>query len=183
MGRDGAATATNDVRLRPPRAGDGGDLAACWIEFGEEYARLDPGIFQVPRAEGLAAWIEQTWLRPRAEDELMLVAERAGAVVGCVIAALRRPGADAAWQVTREPAVVHLWVGLLMVRPTERRRGVGAALMAAAEEWGRSRGAVAALLDTYRHSPTSVPFYERLGYVQRALRYRKELTPPSDGAA
>jgi GNAT superfamily N-acetyltransferase len=166
----------SDVLLRPARAGDGGGLARCWVEFGEEYARLDPDLFQVPEENGLVAWVEETWLRPRPSDELMLVAERGGEVVGCVVAAVRRPRAHAAMQVVREPGVVHLWIDLLMVRPALRRRSIGARLMAAAEEWGRSRGAVAALLDTYVHSPTSVPFYERLGYVRRAVRFRKALT-------
>lgn len=48
--------------------------------------------------------------------------------------------------------------------------------MEEAEEWGRERGAVIALLDTYVGSEVSVPFYEqRMGYARRALRFKKRL--------
>ena len=44
------------------------------------------------------------------------------------------------------------------------------------EEWGRSKGAVAAVCDTYSESPLSVPFWEeRVGYERRAIIFRKAL--------
>ena len=65
----------------------------------------------------------------------------------------------------------------LIVQEAYRHQGVGTRLMQAAEEWGRSKGAVIALLDAYINSPLSVPFCEEhLGYSRRALRFRKRLS-------
>jgi GNAT superfamily N-acetyltransferase len=59
-----------------------------------------------------------------------------------------------------------------------RRRGVGARLLAAAEEWGRARGDVRAVLTTYHASPLSVPFYEQgMGYERRSIVFEKRLGP------
>jgi GNAT superfamily N-acetyltransferase len=57
-----------------------------------------------------------------------------------------------------------------------RRRGVATALVEAAEEWGRSKGAAVSILDTYADSPVSVPFWEeRMGYARRAIIFQKTL--------
>ncbi len=56
------------------------------------------------------------------------------------------------------------------------RHGVGGALLAAAEGWGRARGAVLVRLDPYAASPVSVPFDERrMGYRRRAIVFGKRL--------
>jgi hypothetical protein len=46
----------DEIVLRPAQPGDGDDLARGWIETGEYYAALDPQAYQLPEAEGLAAW-------------------------------------------------------------------------------------------------------------------------------
>ena len=52
-----------------------------------------------------------------------------------------------------------------------------AGLVAAAEAWGRDRGATVAFCDTWIGSPVSLPFWEeRLKYAGRSLRLRKRLT-------
>ena len=62
------------------------------------------------------------------------------------------------------------------VRPDLRSRGIGTALMDAAEEWGRRKGAVVAVTDTNLRSPISVPFYTaRMGYERQAVILRKPL--------
>ena len=48
--------------------------------------------------------------------------------------------------------------------------------MAPASAWGRDRQARIVRLDTYAHSPVSVPFYEeRMGYQRRAIVFQKHL--------
>jgi GNAT superfamily N-acetyltransferase len=63
------------------------------------------------------------------------------------------------------------WVEEIMVRPHWRRKGVGARLMTAFENWARSRGAKLVALATRR----AAPFYMALGYEDSAAYFRKLL--------
>jgi GNAT superfamily N-acetyltransferase len=104
------------------------------------------------------------------------VAELDGQVVGDVSARLERPADDAERQLLRDLGRTRLSVDALGVLAAYRRRGVGAQLMAAAEGWGRDRGAVRSVLITYHASPLSVPFYEqRMGYERQSIVFEKRL--------
>jgi GNAT superfamily N-acetyltransferase len=63
------------------------------------------------------------------------------------------------------------WVEEITVRPDWRRRGIGAQLMTAFEDWARSRGAGLIALATRR----AAAFYTALGYQESATYYRKLL--------
>jgi GNAT superfamily N-acetyltransferase len=52
----------------------------------------------------------------------------------------------------------------LDVHPAHGRRGLGAALVAAACEWAKSSGYRAITLTTLRHIPWNAPWYQRLGF-------------------
>jgi GNAT superfamily N-acetyltransferase len=162
--------------VRPARPGDAADLARSWIDGAQHYAELDADAFQVPPTEGLVEWFEELLRRPRAEDAVWLVAEVGGRVVGDVVARLERPAEDAARQVLRDLGRVRLYVDALGVEAAYRRRGVGARLMHAVEEWGRTRGAVRSVLTAYHASPLAVPFYEQgMGYERRSIVFEKRL--------
>ena len=165
-----------DLALRPPRPGDGPGLARCWLDAGASYAALNPTLFQVPAAAGLAPSLEDRFLHLAANDALVLVADTAGHVVGYLIATIAQPSPRAALDASRDAGLVRLVIDALIVRNASRYQGIGTQLMEAAEQWGRGRGATIALLETYVDSPLSVPFYEQhLGYSRRALRFRKDL--------
>jgi GNAT superfamily N-acetyltransferase len=162
--------------IRPARPSDATDLARNWIDVARHYAGLDGDAFQVPAADGLVVWFEELLHRPRSEDAVWLVAEVNGRVVGDVSARLERPTEDAARQLLRDLGRVRLSVDALGVEEAYRRRGVGARLMHAVEEWGRHRGAVRSVLTTYHASPLSVPFYEQgMGYERRSIVFEKRL--------
>lgn len=59
----------------------------------------------------------------------------------------------------------------LVVRRDVRGRGVGAALVGAAENWARERGAVRIVVTTALHRAEAPLFYERLGYEHTGRRY------------
>lgn len=63
------------------------------------------------------------------------------------------------------------WVEEIMVGDAWRRRRIGARLMAAFEEWARSRGAALVALATRR----AAAFYTSLGYEESATYFRKLL--------
>ncbi len=162
--------------VRPARPSDATDLARNWIDVARHYAELDADAFQIPAADGLVAWFEELLHRPRSADAVWLVAEVDGRVVGDVAARLERPIEDAARQLLRDLGRVRLYVDALGVEEAYRRRGVGARLMHAVEEWGRVKGAVRSLLTTYHASPLSVPFYEQgMGYERRSIVFEKRL--------
>jgi GNAT superfamily N-acetyltransferase len=161
--------------VRRARPGDAADLARNWIDVARHFAELDADAFQVPAADGLVAWFEELLRRPRSADEVWLVAEVDGRVVGDVSAHLEQPADDADRQSLRDLGRVRLYVTALGVEQAYRRHGVGARLMAAVEEWGRAKGAVRAVLTTYHASPLSVPFYEQRGYRRRSIVFEKRL--------
>jgi GNAT superfamily N-acetyltransferase len=163
------------VTVRPARPGDGAGIAQVWLSTAAYYADLDPAHFQVPRAEGLA----QGWEDELGHDNvnsLRLVAEADGSVIGWLSARIELPEESAAIQLTREPGWTRLAVDALLVDRDQWRQGAGTALLEAAEAWGRDRGAQVARLDTYAHSPVSVPFYQdRMGYQRRSIVFQKQL--------
>ncbi|GAA1998103.1 hypothetical protein GCM10009719_03330 [Nocardioides kribbensis] len=65
-----------------------------------------------------------------------------------------------------EPGAVHL--EQLSVLPSHGRRGIGTALVRAAEEEARWWGAGLMTLTTYRDLPWNGPLYARLGYAEQA---------------
>jgi GNAT superfamily N-acetyltransferase len=162
--------------VRPARPSDAADLARNWIDVAQHYAQLDADAFRVPATDGLVEWFEELLRRPRSEDAVWLVAEVDGRVVGDVSAHLEQPAEDADRQSLRDLGRVRMYVNALGVADAYRRRGVGARLMGAVEEWGRGKGAVRSVLTTYHASPLSVPFYEQgMGYERRSIVFEKRL--------
>jgi GNAT superfamily N-acetyltransferase len=98
-------------------------------------------------------------------------------VAGWLTARLAQPAASVAHQLVRELGWIRLMVDALVVDQAQWRHGTGTALLEAAESWGCDRGASMVRLDTYVHSPVSVPFYERrMGYQRRSIHFAKELS-------
>jgi ribosomal protein S18 acetylase RimI-like enzyme len=70
------------------------------------------------------------------------------------------------------------WVYYLAVEPTSRRSGLGRAMMTAAEDWLRARGAPKVQLMVREENTAVAAFYERLGYdVQSSRVLGKWLSP------
>ena len=164
------------VAIRAARPEDAEGLAEAWREFGRYYADIDPNEFRVPNEEGLADWFKSGLTEERPDDSLWLVAERDNRVIGFVRAQIWSPAEDAGRQILRETGEPVLKVDSISVRETDRLQGVGSALMSAAENWGRQRGATRAVVISYANSPSSVPFYEdRMGYTRHTIGFLKSL--------
>lgn len=107
---------------------------------------------------------------------VIVVAEVDGNVVGFVEVGLRShaDGCDARYPV----AFIEGWY----VQPLYRRRALGRALMAAAEEWARSQGARELASDTWVDNELAQRAHEGLGFyvVDRCVNYRKSLEEPPD---
>ena len=102
---------------------------------------------------------------------VLFVAEVDDAVVGFIEVGLRShaDGCD-----TRQAVgFIEGWY----VEPHVQRRGVGRALMSAAEEWARQQGASELGSDTWIDSPLSQQAHAALGFevVDRVVNFRKAL--------
>lgn len=147
------------------------------MENGAYYANLAPDYFKKPDPDGFADLFENDSNWREGIDNLALVAEVEGEIAGYLEATLQQPLETAQWQSQRDLGAPRLFIGVVTTGDRFKRRGVATRLVEAAEEWGRSRGALVAICDTYIDSPLSVPFWEqRMGYTRRAIVFRKPLT-------
>jgi GNAT superfamily N-acetyltransferase len=165
-----------DVVVRRFQQGDGLGISRISLENGAYYARIAPEHFKQPDEEGLAELVEGDSDWREDESNLALVAEVDGEVAGYLEASLQEPMETARWQSQRDLSSTRLFINYVGTADAHKRMGVATRLVEVAEEWGRSRGAVAAVCDTYVESPLSVPFWEeRMGYSRRAIIFRKPL--------
>lgn len=139
------------------------------------FTSFDPEFFQLPDPDGLEDWFEQLIARPR-DGRLWLVAELRGDVAGSLGATLREPTASGNRQVLRDFSRRTAHIDSLGVAEPFRRRGIGQALMAAAERWAKDSGAEVISLETELANQTSMPLYERtMRYRRQSMTFRKTL--------
>jgi GNAT superfamily N-acetyltransferase len=167
----------NEHPIRPARSEDAADLAELWIEFGRYYAALDPVQYREPKQDGLVDWFRRQLDERQGEDQTWLVAEAPSRLAGSIQAQVWRPNDNADWELIRDEGQDVLRINHLIVTQSERRKGIGRAMMDAVESWGVSRGASRALVISTADSPTSVPFYEEgMGYWRKTIGFWKSLS-------
>lgn len=166
------------VSIRAVRAGDRQDLVETWDDGRRFYASIDAHAFQAREPEspvdpaGFARSLEVADSKP---SGFARVAEVDGLVVGYIVARMDEPMPDAAEQLMTDLGRPRGHVEALGVHRSLWRHGIGTALMEAAEEWARAKGALLMKMDTSLASPVSVAFYEALGYDREAVVLRKAL--------
>jgi len=164
----------SSVTVRPAQPGDGARIVLFSRDSADYYRELAPDAFRRPDEEGQAEWLD-SFLPADGEREIALVAEIDGEVVGYLEARLEEPLDSARYQTNPELADWRLFINALLTARSHWRRGVGSALVAAAEAWGREHGATVAIMDTFAESPVSVPFWQGRGYRTRNVIMRKRL--------
>jgi GNAT superfamily N-acetyltransferase len=138
--------------------------------------QLAPEYFRLPDEEGFIAFIENDHEWRERSDTVALVAEDDGSIAGYLEASLQFPEDSARWQAQRDLSEIRLFINFVGTADAYKRQGVATKLVQEAEDWGRERGAVVAICDTFIDSPLSVPFWERrMGYKRRAIIFRKRL--------
>jgi len=116
---------------RPANPRDLARIAALWTALSEHHASLDPHF--ALRADADEQIQRLLGAIQRDPDAAIFVGERAGAVLGyCTVRIDRAP------PIQRE--VARAEITDLMVRPEERRRGLGRALAERALAWVHERG-------------------------------------------
>ena len=137
--------------IRPAQACDGAALARLIGQLGYEAGEAEV-------AERLAAM--------EAEGRVVLVAELDGAVVGCLSTSVMR--------VLHRPAPVGR-ISMMVVDEALRSRGIGAALVRAAEAALAAQGCYMVEVTSHVRRIEAHRFYERLGYEHTSVRLAKTL--------
>jgi GNAT superfamily N-acetyltransferase len=151
------------VGVRVARSTDADDLVEVWAEAtGQEVVEPDEEVDAVGSVSGACAEAAAAIARiDDAPDELLLVAESDGKVIGAVH--LRRAPISPI-QIAQAVHVSHLHV-----RPGHRRRGVASALLAAATAWAEETKSPHLLATTPASSRDAHRFLARLGFGQVAI--------------
>ena len=129
---------------------------------------FDPKRFIAPGAdpEGGYQWFLQTQLKE--ENAAVFVADQQGAVIGYVFAALE----PISWKDLREACG---FIHDVAVDEAGRRGGVATALMTAAVDWLRSRGAPRVVLGTAERNAAAQRLFEGLGFRRTMIEMTREL--------
>ena len=152
--------AAASVTIRPRTAADFDALVDLDLASAH-HAQLDPEFYRVPDRAAVAAFLER---RLAELDGEILVAVAGRQVIGMVGVAMQDPPDPGS--IIRAVPTVDLGISVL---DEWRGRGVGQALMAAAERWATERGAGRMVLDMSSENAGALRFYQRLGYRQHGL--------------
>jgi aminoglycoside 6'-N-acetyltransferase len=162
-------TVATDVAIRPATDEDEDAMVGLELASAMHHAAVDPQRWRVPAREAIADYRRRR--READPDGGALLAEADGTVVGMVEMLPRglvdEPGA------ARVP-IPSVDIGI-SIAPEWRGRGVGTALMRAAEEWARERGATRIILDLAVANVGALRLYERLGYATHGLLMDRRL--------
>jgi ribosomal protein S18 acetylase RimI-like enzyme len=148
--RNSVATDRDHVQVRRARLGDEPEIAAVDAAAWSPASGF-PSVIQA--ADG-------SFFSPDSPPEVHLVAEIGGRIAGYL---RLKP-------MTRLPENAHvLGVLGLAVAPTARRQGVAAALLTAAEDQARTRGAAKLSLRVLSTNHSAIRLYERQGFEHEGL--------------
>ena len=157
-----------DVRIRPATEADVPALGRLGASLLRLHYAFDNQRFLAPRGnpeEGYA-WFLAGQLRDA--DATVFVADRAGDVVGYIYAGLE----PLSWKELREAAG---FIHDVLVDDAHRRGGVAGALLDAASEWLKSRGAPRVMLWTAERNHAAQRFFEQAGFRRTMIEMTREL--------
>jgi aminoglycoside 6'-N-acetyltransferase len=154
--------------IRPATLDDEPAMTEIQHSSAIHHATIDPERWRMQSLEE-GARSRRHWHRvsPRSEG---LVAVADGKVVGMIELWLKRPRDPEGGRTPR----IKVDLGLA-VAPEWRGRGVGTALMRAAEDWARAQGAERMVLDLDANNAGALRLYERLGYEPEAIAMDKAI--------
>jgi ribosomal protein S18 acetylase RimI-like enzyme len=158
----------DEISIRPAIDADIPTLGRLGALLLETHYRFDEKRFMAPRANSAEgyAWFLRSQLKQT--DAVIFVAERSGAVVGYVYAALE----PTSWKELRDMAG---FIHDVVVEDSSRRFGIASLLVENAMEWLRSHGAPRVVLWTAEQNPAAQNLFIRLGFRRTMIEMTREL--------
>ena len=152
-----------NVEIRAAEPADAAALVALATAVGSE-----PQGWLLADSHWRSVADERRYVRAlrRHPDGALMVADDAGTVVGR-LSLVRDP----------HPSSAHVADLGLMVAASHRRRGIGRALLAAAEKWARGSGVSKLELHVFPHNEAAIALYEGFGYEREGYRRRHYRRP------
>lgn len=154
---------STDVQVRPFSGEDAHAVLALAV-------RLTEGVAPWRDADGVRAavekWVAGSVTSAGEQDSALFVAADASGVVGFVSV-----GSTTHWSGETDAYIAELVAA-------QDRRGIGRALLVAAERWARDHGYTRLQLETGAANLPALRFYERHGYHHEDVRLSKPLDPP-----
>jgi RimJ/RimL family protein N-acetyltransferase len=152
-----------NVEIRAAEPGDAAALVALATAVGSE-----PEGWLLADSQWRSVADERRYVRAlrRHPDGALIVADDAGLVVGR-LSLVRDP----------HPSSAHVADLGLMVAASHRRRGIGRALLAAAEAWARRARVSKLELHVFPHNEAAIALYEGFGYEREGYRRRHYRRP------
>jgi ribosomal protein S18 acetylase RimI-like enzyme len=161
--------ATAPAVIREYRDADAAAVRSCIIELQDFERRIDD---RLRPGESIAEdYLRHMLDRCRECEGRILVAEADGTIAGFVRVLARVP-----YEGLDEPPGDFAFVGDLVVLERFRRHGYGAALMQAAEEFARSRGATELRVGVLSDNQGAADLYRRMGFASYLETLSKRLT-------
>lgn len=156
--------------VRRATVADAFTLAGLNEHVHESHLRAEPTLYRATDPAELATWFATRLSDP---DVVVFLAGAEQPIGFAVVVHMRAP------QTPFSPPRERLLLDQIAVAASARRRGVGRALMNAAEQHARSLGLQSVQLDVRAFNVEAQRFYESLGYAPVQLRLERRLdTPP-----
>ncbi|UQU61454.1 GNAT family N-acetyltransferase [Couchioplanes caeruleus] len=160
----------SEPAVRPATLTDVGSLVRLRIANAVAHLALDPATYRIPEEEAVRRHFAAV-LTEGSEGHAVLVAEVDGRVVG-MVEVVRSSGPPDHQILRPEPsAQIHT-----VVAEEARGRGVGSALLTAAEQWAAAAGIAYLSAGIHHRNAGAVRFYSRYGYAGSGLSLGRRVT-------
>jgi GNAT superfamily N-acetyltransferase len=158
------------ISVRAARHEDVPVLVRLRLTNAERHIQLNPSVYRMPDVEAVRRHFESVLTQGEASGVLILVAELSDEVVGMVEVVVMPDPPDHQILAPHRDAQIHT-----VVLDGYRGKGIGAALLAAAERTASDRGISHLYAGIFAPNTGAVRFYSSAGFGRNGVSLCKEL--------